>query len=136
MGKHIDPVGLPTKADLLRELRENGADDSALAIIREYQQNLFGMDYIWRYPISQGTAAGGFILPVREGILWIPYDEMLREDGELLLLEDAELLTAEACGYLEEDMHSYASALCDVLKEAGVIAKTIEKQKEKAQHDA
>lgn len=121
MERDLDPQSLPTMASLIASLTENGADDRAMSKLRDEQWERYGMDLTWRYPISEGEAAGGFITPVQEGILWIPYDAMDKEDGELLELKDAHLLTAEACEYLMTDMHSYAAGLCAMLKEASVI---------------
>ena len=82
-------------------------------------------ELIWRFPISEGTAAGGFVMPVREGILWIPYDEMEREEGEILLPEDAHLLTAEDCSCMAEDFRCYAVELCSMLREAAAICEQL-----------
>ena len=86
---------------------------------------------VWCYPISEGYAAGGFILPVREGILWVPYDEMEKEDGEILLLDDAELLDADACEVMADDLRRYADSLCSMLREAAVICEGIEQEEER-----
>lgn len=43
------------------------------------------------------------------------------EEGEILLLDDAELLDVDACKIMEESFRSYADALCAVLREAAVI---------------
>ena len=43
------------------------------------------------------------------------------EEGEILLLDDAELLDVDACKIMEESFRSYADALRAVLREAAVI---------------
>ena len=121
MNMEIDPESLPTKNELIAFLREEGGTDSALANLREEQYEKYGSELDWRYTISEGSAAGGFILPVREGILWIPFDEMEIEEGEILLLDDAELLDVDACKIMEDSVRSYADALCAELREAAVI---------------
>lgn len=133
MGSELDPQALPQMAELIAALSENGADNRALSDMRDEQWKNFGKDLIWHYPISEGESAGGFITPVQEGILWIPYDAMDREDGELLELKDAHLLSAEACGYLLEDLRSYVDGLCSVLREAAVICDAM--KKETADHE-
>lgn len=125
MGKSLNPDELPRMADLIQRLCADGATNNALSHIRDEQYEHFGMELIWRYPISEGESAGGFILPVQEGILWIPYDEVTREDGELLLLSDAHLLSEDACHFLCEDYESYAEGLCSMLREAEQISRDL-----------
>ena len=133
MGTELDPQTLPTQADLLSQLASNGADDRARAALREAQWEKHNKELLWRYPISEGKSAGGFIMPVQEGILWIPYDAMDKEDGELLELKDAHLLSSEACEYLLADLRSYTDGLCAMLKEATVICDIV--RKETADHE-
>lgn len=118
MGRDLDPKTLLPMASLITMLSTNGEDDRAMSNLRDEQWEHFGMDLTWRYPISEGNAAGGFITPVQEGILWIPYDTIDKEDGELLELKDAHLLTNEECEYLLDDLRSYADGLCNMLAEA------------------
>ena len=89
MNVEIDPESLPTKDELIARLEDDGGTDRAFASVREEQYERYGNELVWRYPISEGCAAGGFILPVREGILWLPYDEMEKEEGEILMLAQA-----------------------------------------------
>lgn len=125
MNMNLDPATLPSKDDLLARIRADGETDRALADLREEQMETYQNELIWRYPISEGTAAGGFITPVREGILWIPYDEMEREEGEILLLDEACLLTEDVCTAFEEDFRYYAAGLCSMLLEAAAICKQL-----------
>lgn len=125
MNMEIDPSDLPTKDELLDRIRRNGGTDCALADIREEQMETYQNELIWRYPISEGMAAGGFVSPVREGILWIPYDEMEREEGEILLLDDSRLLSADDCYAFEEDFRYYANGLCSMLCEAAAICEQL-----------
>ncbi len=119
MNIEINPDELPTQQELLERL--DGGTDADLAKLREEHYAKYGVELIWRYPISEGASAGGFILPVREGILWIPYDTMMEDLGEVLILEDAQLLDAETCIAMADDFQSFANALCDVLREAAAI---------------
>lgn len=128
MNMNLDPATLPCKDDILARIRADGGTDRALADLREEQMETYQNDLIWRYPISQGTAAGGFVMPVREGILWIPYDEMEREEGEILMLQDACLLDADACSYMADDYQAYAKGLCSMLREAADICEQLNKK--------
>lgn len=125
MNMEIDPSELPSKEELLDCIRRGGSTDRALADLREEQMETYQNELIWRYPISEGMAAGGFVTPVREGILWIPYDEMERVEGEILLLEDACLLNADACSYMADDFQAYAEGLCSMLREAVAICEQL-----------
>lgn len=125
MNMEIDPSDLPTREALFDRIRRSGGTDRALAEIREEQMETYQNELIWRYPISEGMAAGGFITPVCEGILWIPYDETEREEGEILLLEDARLVSADDCNAFEEDFRYYADGLCSMLREAAAICEQI-----------
>ena len=125
MNMNLDPTTLPCMDDLLARIRAGGGTDRALADLREEQMETYQNELIWRYPISEGNSAGGFITPVREGILWIPYDEMEREEGEILILDDACLLNADACIAFEEDFRFYAAGLCSMLREAAAICEQL-----------
>ncbi len=131
MGREIDPQTLPTKAEMLAFINENGMDDRALAKVREQQYAIYGYELLYRYPISEGKAAGGFVTPVREGFLWLPYDAMTREDGELLTMEEVKLLSAEECEYLLTDMRSFADELCNALADAQSILEMLEQEEAK-----
>lgn len=122
----LNPEELPTMKELLATIVDNGSTDAALAKLREAQQEKYHNELIWRYPISQGDSAGGFIMPVREGILWIPYDEMEKEEGEILLADNADLLDEDACEMMADDYSSYADELCDVLRQSAKICHRLE----------
>lgn len=122
----LNPEELPTMKELLKEIVDNGGTDAALADLRKKQHEKYHNELIWRYPISQGEAAGGFIMPVREGILWIPYDEMEKEAGEILLTDNADLLTEDACEMMADDYSRYADQLCDVLHQCAKICHRLE----------
>ena len=123
---NLNPEELPTMRELIREIVDNGGTDAALADLREKQHEKYHNELIWRYPVSQGEAAGGFIMPVCEGILWIPYDEMEKEAGEILLIDNADLLTEDACEKMADDFSRYADQLCDVLHQCAKICHRLE----------
>ena len=131
MNLKLNPDELPTMRETLDSLERDGGTDAALERLREEQQKKYRNDLIWRYPISQGDSAGGFILPVREGILWIPFDEMEKEAGEILLTNDAELLGEDACAILAEDLARYSQELFNVLQQSARITHRLEAGVEK-----
>ena len=117
----------PALSKVIARLEEDGGTDRAFAPVREEQYEKYGNELVWLYPISEGCAAGGFILPVREGVLWIPYDEREKEEGEILLLDNAELLDSDTCKIMADDLRHYADGLCSMLREAAVICKAARK---------
>ena len=125
MDKKLNPDELPTMKELLMEIDENGGTDAALAGLREKQYRQYCCELIWRYPISQGDSAGGFLMPVREGILWIPYGEMEKEAGEILRTSDAVLMDEAACRTYAEDFRAYADELCSALRQSAYICRGI-----------
>ncbi len=121
MGRSIAPQMLPTMAETLAFIEAECLNGYGLSSLREKQEETHGFDMIWRYPLSVDKESGAFILPVREGILWLPYDAMSEEDGEHLMLEDALLLDADACRNLMDDLRRYADQLCSMLLDAYCI---------------
>lgn len=114
-GIAIDPAKLMTKQELLDFLNENGAHDRALSDIRERYQDEFGNEFMWRYPISDGKHAGTFIIAIREGFISLPYDEMDREDYELLELDDAAMFDEDSLKCFIEDWKSFSDDLLGAL---------------------
>lgn len=127
----LNPEELPTMRELIEEIEDGGGTDAALADLRDKHYEKYKNNLIWRYPISAGESAGGFIMPVREGILWIPYDEMEKEIGEILLTGDASLLDEDTCKMLTDDYESYARELCDVLRQSARICRQLGRGSEK-----
>lgn len=132
MGWPWQPEKLLSKDELLEELKSGGETDRAMASIRHYEEEMAGQELMWWYPISLGTYAGAFIVPVKEGFLCVPYDEMDCEEGELLLLHDAELLSAGALETLASRFRSYADGLCAALEEARDIVHRLDDWQEQA----
>lgn len=126
----LDFSKLLSKDAILQYLEENGATDSALADIREKYTNEFGNELMWRYPISAGLHAGAFIIPVQEGFLSIPYDEMDAEYYELLTLEGAGLMDEDELALFCKDLKSYTDSFCSAMEDAASIL-LFRKQSEK-----
>ena len=114
-GIHIDTQKLMSISELLDFLRENGEDDRALSGIRAYYYNDFGNELIWHYPISDGCHLGTFIVVVKEGFVSLPYDSVDREDGELLILDDATVFDADSIDFFIEDWRSFSDDLLSAM---------------------
>lgn len=110
-GIQIDPQRLMSKDELLRFLRENGESDRILGDIRERNQEEFGNELIWKYPISDGKYNGVFIVVVKEGFISLPYDAVDREDYEILELQDAAMFDVESMEYFIDDWRLFSDDL-------------------------
>ena len=119
-GIPYDPQELMPKDELLAYLRENGESDRALSGIRDQHYEKYGNELMWRYPISDGAHLGTFIVPVREGIISLPFDAVDDEDYELLILEDAAMFDEDAMQYCIDDWKLFSddltSAMNDMLR--------------------
>lgn len=118
MGITLDFSKLLSKDALLQYLEENGATDRTLADIRNRYESEFGNELMWRYPLSAGLHAGAFIIPVQEGFLSIPYDEIEAQEYELLILEGAGLMDEDEMTFFRNDLKSYTDAFCSAMDDA------------------
>lgn len=130
MNMEIDPVELPTMDEVINRLKKAGGTDMALCGIRDEQTEKYGNTLIWHYPLFTINFTDGFVMPVREGILWIPYEEATSDDGEILLLDDAELLTAGDLDLMLSNFRLYADGLCAALEDMAEIAECCEEEEE------
>ena len=122
----INPDDLPTMREVLDRLQDKEAIDQ----LQSEQMNRYHNTLLWQYPLSQETATGGFILPVREGILWIPYGET-----GTCIPADAHILSENDCETLLREFSSYASQLCDVLQQSAAISHRLETRKGGSMND-
>ena len=118
----LNPEDLPTMREVLDRLQ----DSDALDHLRDEQMDRYHNTLLWRFPLIHETAAGGFILPVRDGILWIPYGETGTYEGDLLIMDEAHILSEGDCETMLKEFSSYASELCDVLRQSATISHRLE----------
>lgn len=116
-GAEFDPAQLMSKDELLEYLRENGENDRALAHIRGRNQEMFGNELIWFYPISDGKHMGTFIAAVREGFISLPYSAADPDDYELLELADAAMFNDEALQYFIDDWKLFSDDLVTAMED-------------------
>lgn len=95
-GVTIDKSKLLSKRELLDHMIMNGSDDRSLSSVREQYLNDFGNEFIWRYPISDSEHAGGSIVVVKEGFLWLPYDWIDKDHYEIYSITQAKMFDAES----------------------------------------
>ena len=82
-------------ADEVTSLLECDADFVALEPLRMRYAMQFGDELCWTIPASHGSHLGCVLLPVQEGILYLPYDQIDAERYEQFVLADTGLLAAD-----------------------------------------
>ena len=75
--------------------------------MRDCYDKEFGNELYWNYPFCDGLHNGAGLLPVQEGFLWLPYDEVDSETYEQYVLDDASLLTAAEAATLLKELRAY-----------------------------
>ena len=68
-------------------------------------------DICWPYPISDGKHLGTFLVPVKEGILSIPYDDADKVDYEIFCLDDIRMFDISALETLIDDWDNFSTEL-------------------------
>lgn len=103
----INVSDLMSKEEVLEYLNTNGACYyEALHDIEEKYFKIFGGDIIIHCPISSGTHAGAYIVPVHEGFLLIGYDQMDKKHGPWLDMKNIRLVDEDFLNtYLEDFNH-------------------------------
>lgn len=101
--------------EVLDRLHENGATFSALEPVRERYTGQFGNELCWSYPHSFKGHLGCVILPVREGVLCLPYDALDSETFEQLDAEAIRLLNPEDAQAMMDGLLTQAAELYGVL---------------------
>lgn len=105
----IMAIGNPEKFEDLApmsevmELLTNGSQSFIdLEPIRKKYEEMFGDEQCWTIPFCVGDHLGGVILPVQEGVLYLPYDNFDTECYEQFVIESACLLEKERAGNIRE----------------------------------
>lgn len=115
------PIAMETlfsKKEVLQLLKLKGAFDSTLDFVRERYTDRFGLPLIWKVPISDDMRGGGTIVPVREGVLYLPYRTVYETQGARYILKDSELLSQDALAKLMQEVQAYLTDLHTFLLEA------------------
>ena len=114
----LDFEKLLPKAELLAYLKEYGPTDRTLADIREKYEAVLGIDPIWRFPLSDGLHMGTVIIPVREGFLSLPYNDVDSEEYEIFLPDETCLMNETALDTFCDELWSYTEGFCKAMQEA------------------
>lgn len=117
MGKHIERKRLCSMEYILSLLKNEGPCFTTLVNVRDRYDKAFGNELYWNYPFCDGVHNGAGILPVQEGFLWLPYDEVDTDTYEQYVLNDASLLTAEEATTLVKELRAYTEGVCAALED-------------------
>lgn len=110
-GVWVNWKDLKSQRELLDYLVKHGPTHSSLMDFCEEYREKYHNDLCWPYPISDGKHMGTFFVPVKEGILSLPYDRVEREDYEVFTLEDACLCDATSMEVFLEDWDNFSGQL-------------------------
>jgi len=113
----IDREKLLSKDEMLGILRGYGEDYRALSRVCDYYRKEFGNELVWLYPISDGKHLGTYIAAVKEGFLSLPYDAVDHDDGELLILSDAAMFSADDFRSFIEDWIAFSEDLLNAMRD-------------------
>lgn len=117
MGVAVNRSKLYGMDELLRMLERYGGFDKTLDRVRETYSERFGNQLIWKYPFSDNMYGGGALIPVREGVLFLPYDSVYEDSGARYRLGDAELLSSENIRLLQSECRAYMEGLLAALND-------------------
>ena len=127
-GAYIPVSRLSTQRELLDYLDCHGNTYSDLMNFCDRYLEDFRNSLCWCYPISDGVHMGTYLVPVREGILSLPYDQVDPEDFEILCLEDSGLCNRQALSCYLNEWHTYSENLCQALYSLTQMADAIERK--------
>ena len=133
MGIHLDFEKLVSKEELIQRLKVSGSNYRTLGEIRDEYLSIYGVDLVWNYVMDDDLHTGFMMVPVREGFLYLPYDEIRRETFEQYLLDEAVLLDTETIERYIKNWQSYSNSLLQAMEEAAALIVKAERKKESGQ---
>lgn len=120
MGKQIERKQLFSQTYIIALLEDEGANFTTLANVRGWYIKQFGDELCISYPFVQGSHNGILILPVQEGFLGLPFDEVDEFTFEQFDLSSASILSAAEVADMEKNLKNYTeslfASLCDIHK--------------------
>lgn len=109
---------LAPMAEVITLLKNCGHSFTDLAPIRERYEVQFGSDQTWSFPFHDGSHLGGVFLPVKEGVLYLPYDCVCSDCYEQFELKDAHLLDGAEARRLLDILETHYTSLSRALQKA------------------
>lgn len=118
MGIQLIPEKLLSKEALLCRLKGSNANYRGLEEIREDYSDIFGKDIVWNYTLDDDLHTGFMFIPVKEGFLSLPYNEVREGTFEEFLVEEAKLFDLESLQDAIDSWTRYSDGLIQALTEA------------------
>lgn len=92
-GHAINRQQLAAMSEVMELIETGGANFTSLEPVREQYETRFGDELCWDYPVFHDGHSGCILLPVKEGILYLPYKEVSSETYEQFDLQGIGLMT-------------------------------------------
>ncbi len=92
-GHAINRQQLAAMAEVMELIETAGASFASLEPVREQYETQFGDELSWKCPVFHDGDSGCILLPVQEGILYLPYKEISSETYEQFDLQGMGLMT-------------------------------------------
>ena len=108
---------LKSKDELFNFFQEGSCDHKTLMEFCEDYKARYGNDLCWSYPIETYGNLGCYLVLVREGVLYLPIDQIDVEDYELFYLEEAELLNTDRLIELADEFRMFTNGLLTALND-------------------
>ena len=102
---------LKSKDELFNFFDEGSCTHASLMEFCEDYKSRYDNNLCWPYPIAGGSHLGAFLVLVREGVLYLPYDGFDGENYEFFDLKGAKLLTAGQIAELEKHWEIFSTSL-------------------------
>ena len=114
-GHRFQRSRLTAMSEVTAILDANGYNFVSLEPFRDWYQKLFGDDLCRRFPLCDTEHAGCVLFPVREGILYLPYDAVDETDYEQFVAQDIKLLDESKLLSLQEELLRVSAEQMQVL---------------------
>ena len=107
-GESITFDTLKSKNELLEYLYANGANEHSLLVFATDYEEHRNNGLFWNVPIKNKSHLGAFFVVVREGILYLPYDDADKVHGAIFNFDGMKLSDrATAVSYLRKLQYDY-----------------------------
>ena len=117
IGKHLIFYDtLKSKEELIDYFIKNSPTERSLSdfchdYAERYQNSLY-----WHYPLSDSEHLGAYLVLVKEGVLYVPYDDADKVSCELFCLEDIKLVDADDVFDMERNFEDNATRFLENIR--------------------
>ncbi len=101
---------LKTKQQLIDFLTENPPNERSLAEFCHTNCERYGKSLYWHFPFGDTEHLGAYIVLVREGVLYLPYNQADSSNFEVFCLEDISFISAKEAHSMMVDYENNAQA--------------------------